>query len=100
MYRGITPTITMVLPEGTDLSFADYVYVTFSNQKKTPTITKSGADLSIDENIVVTELTQAETLALGETVLVQINWVTNNKRACTNVVGFNTKRNLLNEVLP
>lgn len=74
MYRWTTPTITLILPEGYDLSEASNVYVTFTNSKGASKLRKSGDDLSIDENVVGVELTQEETGGMPEMTFVQVNW--------------------------
>ena len=56
-------------------------------------------DLSIDDNTISLYLTQEQTLALPPIVLIQVNWTYGNKRACSNIVSIDTKRNLISEVL-
>lgn len=74
MYKGITPTFTLTLPEDIDLGMATNVYVTFGRRGK-KILEKSGADLAVDENEIGVFLSQEETLALptGE-VQIQVNW--------------------------
>ena len=101
MRKGITPTITLTLPEGIDLGAANNVYVTFAN-KRGKKITKTGTDLDIDENVVKVTLTQEETLGLSQTYI-EVNWtyleggVT--KRAASEIVSVYFKDNLEPEVL-
>ena len=49
MNKGNTPTITLTLPDTVDLSQATNVYVTFKDREHK--LTKTGADLAIDENV-------------------------------------------------
>lgn len=104
MVRGTTPTYILKLPKEIDLSIADDVYVTFSNQQFQILLTKSGSDLEIEENKVSVFLTQEETLSMprGE-VYVQVNWLyldgATRKRACTKIKEVPVKRNLIDEVL-
>lgn len=100
MHQGITPTITLTLPETIDLTYANNVYVTFvcGNKK----LQKTGSDLAIDGNEIEVTLTQEETLAM-KTVYVQVNWTYleggATKRAASDIVCVNFKRTLEPEVL-
>lgn len=97
MYRGTTPTLTLTLPEGTDFTGAT-VYVTLSDENRNVIITTT--DVDIDDNVISLFLTQEQTLSLPGTVLIQVNWTYGDRlRACTNIVSFDTKKNLINEVL-
>ena len=102
MYKGITPTITLTLPEQVDLSTAQNVYVTLlsGNEKNT----KTGTDLVIDVNEIEMTLTQEETLAFAPgAVYIQVNWTYTEggqvKRAASDVASIIFKTNLENEVL-
>ena len=97
MYRGTTPTLTLTFPEGT--SFANTtVYVSLSDDRRNEIMRVT--DLSIEDNIISLYLDQEQTLALPPIVLIQVNWTYGTgERACSNVVSFDTKRNLINEVL-
>lgn len=103
MYKGITPTFTLTLPEDIDLSTASNVYATFVS-KDGVSMTKSGDDLSVDKNTISVLLTQAETLSFprGE-VSVQVNWTYQEedvtKRACSTIATVTWTDNLLNEVI-
>lgn len=98
MYKGITPTFTLTLPEDIDLSFASHVYVTLGRKGKA-ILQKADADLDIDTNVVEVFLTQEETTALpvGE-VQIQINWTYQEdgvaKRACSDIAVTYWKGNL------
>lgn len=96
MYRGVTPTLTLTFPEGTDFSGSD-VYVSLSDQKRNELIRMENPP--IEDNVISIFLTQEQTLALPAYVLIQVNWTYGNKRACSNIVSIDTKRNLISEVL-
>lgn len=97
MYRGTTPTITLTLPEGTDFTGAT-VYVSLSDMKRNEIMRVT--DLDIDENVISLNLEQEHTLKLPPHVLIQVNWTYGDgKRACSNIVSFDTKKNLIDEVL-
>ena len=99
MYRGTTPTLTLTLPEGTDFT-GSTVYVSLSSDKGNELLRLTGEDLDIQENVISLYLTQEQTLALPWHVLIQVNWTyESGERACSNVVSFDTKRNLINEVI-
>lgn len=98
MFRGTTPTITLTLPEGT--SFANTtVYVSLSDPSRQEIMRVTGEDLVIEDNVISLYLTQEQTLALPWLVYIQVNWTYGNRRACSNIVSIDTKRNLINEVL-
>lgn len=98
MYKGITPTFTLTLPEDIDLSFASHIYVTLGRKGKA-ILQKTDGDLDIDTNVVSVFLTQQETNALpiGE-VQIQINWTYQEagvaKRACSEIAVTYWKGNL------
>lgn len=97
MYRGTTPTLTLTFPEGTDFSNTT-VYVSLSNVHKKEILRIENP--SITENVINIYLTQEQTLALPSIVYIQVNWTYGTgERACSNIVSFDTQRNLINEVL-
>lgn len=103
MYKGITPTFTLTLPEDIDLSFASHIYVTLGRKGKA-ILQKTEEDLDIDANIVSVFLSQEETLALPEgEVQIQVNWTYieagATKRACSEIAKTWWKHNLEDEVL-
>lgn len=103
MYKGITPTFTLTLPEDINLEYASNVYVTFTRDGA-PKLTKTGESLDIQQNVVEVFLTQEETLAFeGGAVLLQVNWTYQedglSKRACTEVVPLHLEENLEARVL-
>ena len=102
--RGTTPTYKLTLPQDIDLSGASSVYVTFSDTYYKKIIEKTGAELSIDTNIIEVYLTQAETLAFPTgSVLVQVNWTivqgSKTKRIATEIKRVESCRNLKEEVI-
>ena len=103
MYKGITPTFTLTLPESVDLSTATNVYVTFADRKGTALARKTGDELEIDENVVSIYLDQSETLKFPGTIYIQINWTYNEgervKRACSEIVSAQFSNNLEPRVL-
>ena len=97
MYRGTTPTLTLTLPEGTDFTGAT-VYVSLSDDHRNEPMRVT--DLDIEDNVISLFLSQEQTLALPKRVLIQVNWTYGDgTRACSNIVSFDTKKNLINEVL-
>ena len=98
MYRGTTPTLTLTFPEGTSFTNTT-VYVSLSDDRRNEIMRVTDGDLSIDDNTISLYLTQEQTLALPPIVLIQVNWTYGNKRACSNIVSIDTKRNLISEVL-
>lgn len=99
MYRGTTPTLTLTLPEGTDFTDTN-VYVTLSDENKRNALTITEDGLEIADNVISVWLSQEQTLNLPRRVLVQVNWTYGDgQRACSNIVSFNTSRNLIDEVL-
>lgn len=101
MFRGTTPTITLSFPEGTDFTNAT-VYVSLSDSSRQEIMRLKDEDLFIENNIISLFLTQEQTLALPWLVYIQVNWTygaNGTMRACSNIVAFDTKRNLINEVL-
>lgn len=101
MYKGTTPTLTLTLPQEVDLTGAD-VYITFCNEQKNILMTLKDTDEEVDVqgNVIELSLSQAQTLRLTNRVFLQVNWTySGGIRACSNIVEFNVKRNLMNEVL-
>lgn len=97
MYRGTTPTLTLTLPEGTDLT-GTTVYVSLSDMNRNEILRIENP--SITDNVISIFLTQEQTLALPSMVYIQVNWTYGDgQRACTNIAVFDTKKNLINEVL-
>lgn len=104
MYKGITPTFTLTLPNSVNLDNASNVYVSFAGRKGETLITKASEDLSIDQNVVSVYLTQEETLSFPTgPVNIQINWTyiegNKTKRACSDIVTASFSKNLEQRVL-
>ena len=79
MYQGTTPTLILTVGQ-VDLTGMT-VYVTLQSESG-KTITKSGADLTVDNNEVAVTLTQQETLSLrpGD-CKIQCRWIDSNGNA-------------------
>lgn len=104
MFKGITPTFTLSLPDDVDLERASNIYVTFAKKNGTALIQKKNDDLEINENVVNVYLTQEETLSFPNgSVLVQINWTyiegAKKKRACSQIATIFWNDNLERSVL-
>lgn len=104
MYKGVTPTYTFKAPTDVDLSLASKIWVTFSTLGEREIFTKSGEDITIEDNKAKVFLSQKETLKFPEgEVKVQLNWLypegNKLKRACSNKFIINAEDNLKNEVL-
>lgn len=97
MVRGTTPTFILTLQDA-DLTNTN-VYVTFKQDELL--LTKSGSDLSIEQNVVSVYLSQEETLKFQRgNLYIQVNWTFDNgKRACSEVALVKVDNNLFNGVL-
>lgn len=103
MYKGITPTITLTLPNSVDLTNADEVFVTFAS-KCGHTLTKEKTELTVSAYTINVFLTQEETLEFPTGVaLVQVNWTYDDngttKRACSTIGKLTFTDNLYNGVM-
>lgn len=101
MIRGTTPTIT-IDTGGTDLTEWDSVWLTFEHSGGQ--ITKTGADLSVDEDGVSCTLTQADTLAFPENGRVKVQLRAERDSGASaiacDVMSFSAREVLLEEVIP
>ena len=108
MYKGITPTIILTLPESSAVLSASHVYVTIADKVKS--FTKQDDELTIEadtehETINISVfLTQSETLAFHKgSVMIQVNWTYmesgTSKRACSTIGKLTFADNLLNGVI-
>ena len=108
MYKGITPTIILSLPESSAILQASHVYVTIADKCKS--ITKQDDELTIEADTeheatnISVFLTQSETLAFHKgSVMVQVNWTYQeggiSKRACSTIGKITFAENLLNGVV-
>ena len=90
MYRGTTPTFKFNF--NIDLSGLDIskMYITFA-QHGAPIFEKSLEDISIDGNVAIIDLTQAETLLLecNAPLSVQARVKVGSKAYATNIVKIN-----------
>lgn len=99
--QATTPTFILTLPAEVDLDEAQSVYFTLS-QDNYRSVTKTGADLIIEDNIVSVYLTQEETLKFrpNEYAKLQLNWTyTGGARASSRTVDIFIDENLLKEVV-
>lgn len=104
LYKATTPTFQFKFPDTVDFSHASSIYVTFSDDKEKKLLEKTGADLSVDANVIEVFLTQQETLSFPTgSVIVQVNWTyqegTVTKRPASVKKRINLKKNLKNEVI-
>ena len=115
MHKGITPTITLTLPEDINLEYASNVYVTFQEYtslidapifagREPVKMTKTGDDLVINANTITVTLSQEETLSFKPgAVQIQVNWTYQDggetKRAASDVASIIFKANLEGGVL-
>ena len=108
MYKGITPTIILTLPESSEVLNASHVYVTIADKCKS--ITKQDDELTIEADTeheainISVFLTQAETLEFRKgSVMIQANWTYiesgTSKRACSTIGKLTFADNLLNGVI-
>lgn len=108
MYKGITPTIILTLPESSAVLNASHVYVTIADKVKS--ITKQDDELTIEADAeheainISVFLTQSETLAFRKgSVMIQVNWTYmesgTSKRACSTIGKLTFADNLLNGVI-
>ena len=97
MFRGTTPTLTLTFPEGTQFTNTT-VYVSFANEFKKEFLRIKNPPIT--NNVISIYLSQKQTLSLPNTVYIQVNWTYGTgERACSNIVSFDTKKNIINEVL-
>lgn len=104
MIRGTTPTFRLTVKGIEDLTLADHVYVTI--QQGPTTLTLTGDELEIDENVICCYLTQEKSLQLVERqkAKIQVNWTYEEgadvRRAATVVREITIGEQLVREVLP
>lgn len=100
MFQGTTPTIILTFGEDVDFSEAESVVVTFATDYHKVVAEFKDEELTIDGNVISRKLTQAETLAMPNTVLVQVNVLyPDGTRAASNIVSFSLDENLKDEVM-
>ena len=106
MIRGTTPTFRLTVKGIEDLTLADHVYVTI--QQGPVTLTLTGDELEINENVISCYLTQDKSMQLIEQqkAKLQVNWTYAPdssgivKRAATRVKEIVIGEQLLRRVLP
>ena len=100
LYTGTTPTFTLTF-EGVDFTITTDIIVTFTDPAKNVVLELEGDQLTVGEKTIEFALTQAQTLAMPRTVLLQANWTYDNggQRACSNTVQITFADNLHQEVM-
>lgn len=101
MYKGTTPTLIFTFPDDFDVTEATKVIVTIGIKGSAPIIEFTGSDIEVSEHTVSVWLSQQQTLRMpvGE-VSAQINLLYGDgSRVATNIVRFEWKKNLHNEVM-
>ena len=106
MIRGTTPTFQLTVNGVEDLTPADHVYVTI--QQGPVTLTLTGDELEISQNVISCFLTQDKSMQLIEQqkAKLQVNWTYAPdssgivKRAATRVKEIVIGEQLLRRVLP
>ncbi|MBR0470776.1 MAG: hypothetical protein IJJ55_06140 [Clostridia bacterium] len=99
--QATTPTFVLSLPDTVDLSEAEHVYFTLS-QDNYRSITKTGEDVVVEGNTVSVYLNQSETLKFrpNEYAALQLNWTyAGGGRASSQTVTIYVDENLLKEVV-
>ena len=100
MIRGTTPAFQLKIADNTvDLTEANNVYATFTQQNIS--ITKTGADIDVSARQVDVYLSQEESLKFEVgTIEIQLNWTyADGSRAATKIVKVYITENLIGEVL-
>lgn len=98
--QATTPTFVCNLPQTIDLTAADSVYFTLSQNGRK--ITKTGDDITVSEHSVSAYLSQRDTVWIrpGQPIELQLNWVyEDGSRGMTQIVSVTVDRNLVPEVL-
>ena len=95
--QGLTPTISITVPEEIDLTEAAHVYVSFKQGSKLLKLT----DAEMSAHQVDVYLTQEQTLQFNEgTLTVQVNWTyASGQRGATKIMPIKMGANHLLEVL-
>ncbi len=104
MYRATTPTLIFIFPPEADIEDASEIFVTFAKQNGKEILTKTGADLVVEENEVAVYFTQEDSLKMpAGAVKCQLNWLYQEantiKRACSQIMTIFALDNLIDEVL-
>ena len=103
MYKGTTPTFSLVFSEDLDLTDATQIAVTFSDTRRVKVMEKTGTDLEVTAHQIDITLTQEETLAMPREVLIQVNFLYVDgsilRRAASEIAAVRFNNNLKNEVM-
>ena len=103
MFKGTTPTFSLVFSEQIDLTEATQIAVTFSDYRRNKIMEKTNADLEVSAHQIDITLTQEETLAMPREVLIQVNFLyvdgTTVRRTASEIADVRFNNNLKNEVM-
>lgn len=105
IYTGTTPTYTLTFEdENLDFGDANEIIVTIADTNDMPILELFGEELEVEEKKISFSLTQEQTLAMPRGNLpVQVNWTYMSgqqvKRACSNIVNVNFRKNLHRKVM-
>lgn len=91
MIRGTTPTVTLTLPEGVDVSSPTAAYMSFGqNGKEVFSVEK--ANMTLSSNTASATLTQAQTLLLegGRWTEIQLRWLKSGVAYATKIIKVET----------
>lgn len=98
MYKGVTPTLIFQFKENAQLDRARVIIVSFKNNKGETIFDLT--DVTVEDNSVMVELTQEQTLEMPDYASVQLNWTFNDgKRACSDIKQISFRTNLYPEVI-
>lgn len=98
--QATTPTFVCTVPNTIDLTAADAVYFTLTQDGRK--LTKTGEALTVAAQSVSVYLSQRDTVWLNSArpVELQLNWTySDGSRGMTNIVSVTVDRNLVPEVL-
>lgn len=103
MFKGTTPTISLMFPDTVDLTLATQIAVTFSDYKNNTILEKVGSDLTVSAQQIDIDLSQEETLAMPKDVLIQVNFLymdgATSRRCASTIQGLRFEKNLKAEVM-
>lgn len=75
IYTGLTPTYTFTFEEDIDITEADDVVVTITDEREFVLVEIPREDLDVQAKSITFSLTQEQTLKFPAVVLVQANWI-------------------------
>lgn len=103
MFKGTTPTISLMFPDTIDLTLATQIAVTFSDYRNNTILEKVGSELTVSAQQIDIDLTQEETLAMPKDVLIQVNFLyvdgATTRRSASTIQGLRFEKNLKAEVM-